>query len=177
MVRGQQSYSYRLPQAGGFSPDVGPSGQCPPAMSSRACLPDSPNTFRTATLRYTRTHADPPLTSLPGSAPGASAAINGGAPAVPRPRATHPVRIFSSLLPVPNKEQQRKVSQLARTLLLLSRWIVISFVVLLPRFVRAFVRVRGFVICAHAWGDASNLGSSSVEGVTDAHLFFCCGWI
>ena len=84
----------------------------------------------------------------------------------------HPVRIFSSLLPVPNKEQQRKVSQLARTLLLLSRWIVISFVVLLPRFVRAFVRVRGFVICAHAWGDASNLGSSSVEGVTDAHLFF-----
>jgi hypothetical protein len=46
-VRGQQSYSYRL--AGGFFPDVGPSDQCLPAMSSRACLPDSPNTFRTAT--------------------------------------------------------------------------------------------------------------------------------
>ena len=53
--RGVGERTTKLP-AGGFSPDVGPSGQCPPAMSSRACLPDSPNTFRTATLRYTRTH-------------------------------------------------------------------------------------------------------------------------
>ena len=41
--------------------------------------------------------------------PGSSAAINRGPRAFPRPRATHP-SASSPLLPVPNKEQQRKVS-------------------------------------------------------------------
>lgn len=55
--------------AGGFSPDVGPSGQCLPAMSSSACLPDSPVLQLRYTRTRTRTGAGPPSSPDPRPAP------------------------------------------------------------------------------------------------------------
>jgi hypothetical protein len=142
------------------TPTWGPSGQCPPAESSRACLPDSPNTFRTVTQVHP--HPRGPI-FLPG--PALTAAIN-GSPSTPEVPCHTSVCLFS-LLPVPNKEQQRKVSHLARTLLL-SRWFVRPCVVLRVCLWRYMLQTLG--------------SSSSVEGVTGAHflarldLMVATGW-
>ena len=83
--------------AGGSSPGRG-ALRSVSARGALTCAPAHPQKYFPH-----RTPGGP--TGLPGS----SAAINGGPRAFPRPRATHP-SASSPLLPVPNKEQQRKVS-------------------------------------------------------------------
>ena len=162
LVRGQQGYSaataYR--PAGGFFADVGPSGQCPPAMSSRACLPDSPKYFPHRSsgtpAPAPAPRADPPLTSFPRIRARRQRGYKWRSPQQCRDPVPHiPVRIFS-LLPVPNKEQQRKVSSSLLLLSLVGSSFPRSSCFSRGSSVRACV-VLSFVR-ACLGGDAANLG-------------------